>query len=95
MIDSVFNSLRTLPAFLTNILYVCEEEKEAGKLLITLKNAAIQLIFFIIIFMNHLFDFPFLKFSNHHTISRKQNYCFVVYVTKLTGYINVCERCTS
>lgn len=98
MIDSVFNSLRTLPAFLTNILYVYEEEKEAGKRLIILKNAAhsIQLIFFfsIVIFMYHFFDFPFL-FSNHYIIPRKQNYCFAVYVTKLTLYINVCERDTS
>lgn len=46
MIDSVFNSLRTLPAFLTNILYVYEEEKEAGKRLKILKNAAHSVDFF-------------------------------------------------
>lgn len=82
MIDGVFNSPRTLPAFLTNMLHVYEEEKEGGKRLIALKNAAhrVQLILLIIIFTNHLFDFPFL-FSNHYTIARKQNYCFVMYVT--------------
>lgn len=31
MIDGVFNSLRTLPAFLKNMLYVAEEEKAAKR----------------------------------------------------------------
>jgi len=42
MIDVVFNSLRTLPAFVMNKLHVYEEEKEGGKRLTALKKCSLQ-----------------------------------------------------
>lgn len=90
MIDGVFNSLRTLPAFLTNRLHVYEEEKEGGKRLIALKKCCSQYSIDFIHYNFHkpLVWFPFSIFKSLcHCQKAKLLLC---YVCDIINWVHYC-----